>query len=366
MDTNAIESWLARMHRYALKTGHAVDWRFHVQFDEPGSLEISYPECAQLVIRSPCRLSEWCQFFWAFWKLCRKEKFDVVHIHADVMSAPYAAAARSAGIRRVIVHVHNADESIPVRSEFKRRILRELFRRVCLATADRIVGISNHTLDTFLSGRPRLKGRDFVHYYGVDATPFENASGDRLAFRRDLGLADDSIILLFFGRIVAEKNPVFVVDVLDAMRRSEPRTVALFVGKGAEQRTTFDHAKALGLEKYLYFLGWRNDVQEIMSCSDLFILPRPEHPMEGFGLAVVEAQLAGLPMLLSRGIPDDPLLAPSCYCRLPLAAGASEWAKAGLALLRGVTPLKDEVLAAFRKSPMELDWALKDLLRLYQ
>ena len=112
MHTNAIESWLARMYRHSLLRGRAVNWRFHVQFNEPGLLETTYPECTPLIIRSPCQISEWGRFFLAFRHTCRTERFDVVHVHADLMSAPYAVAARSAGVRRIVVHVHNADESV--------------------------------------------------------------------------------------------------------------------------------------------------------------------------------------------------------------------------------------------------------------
>jgi hypothetical protein len=50
--------------------------------------------------------------------------------------------------------------------------------------ADRIVGISNHTIDTFLAGRARRPERDAVHYYGLDPTLFENIATDRAGFRR--------------------------------------------------------------------------------------------------------------------------------------------------------------------------------------
>ena len=75
-------------------------------------------------------------------------------------------------------------------------------------------------------------------------------------------------------------------------------------------------ARELGVENSVRLLGWRNDLAEIMSCSDWFILPHPEHPVEGFGMAIVEAQFAGLRMLLSRGILDDPLLPTASFRRL--------------------------------------------------
>jgi hypothetical protein len=102
-----------------------------------------------------------------------------------------------------------------------------------------------------------------------------------------------------------------------------------------------------------------------MTCSDWFILPHPERPMEGFGLAVVEAQLAGLRLLLSRGIADDPLLPTASFYRLALADGAERWAMAALELLRAPRPSRQDALAAFRRSPMDMDRALSELLALH-
>jgi glycosyltransferase involved in cell wall biosynthesis len=231
--------------------------------------------------------------------------------------------------------------------------------------ADRIVGISNHTLDTFLAGRARRPERDSVHYYGVDPAPFEKATADRARFRRACGLSDEALVLLFGGRLVPEKNPLFAVDVLAHLRRMEPRAIAVFAGAGSQERDVIVRARVLGVENSVRVLGWRNDLPEIMSCSDWFILPHPEYPMEGFGLAVVEAQLAGLRMLLSCGVPDDPLLPTACFRHLSLSSGAEAWAIAAGELLESPAPSRAAALAALRGSPMNMDQALDGLLALH-
>jgi glycosyltransferase involved in cell wall biosynthesis len=268
-------------------------------------------------------------------------------------------------LRRRIVHVHNADEAVLTPSRLKQRLYREPMRQICLFMANRLVGISNHTLDTFLAGRARRPKRDSVHYYGVDTTPFENVAADRVRFHRELGLPQDALILLFGGRLVPEKNPVFVVDVLANLRRIDPRAVAVFAGSGSLETEVQARARRLGVENSVHLLGWRSDLPEVMNCSDCFILPHPEHPVEGFGVAIVEAQLAGLPMLLSRGILDDPLL-PTANCRrLALSDGPMLWAKAAMELLHDPVPSRVAALAALRASPMDMDQALAGLLRLH-
>jgi glycosyltransferase involved in cell wall biosynthesis len=123
-------------------------------------------------------------------------------------------------------------------------------------------------------------------------------------------------------------------------------------------------ARELGIENSVRLLGWRNDLPEVMSCSDWFILPRPEHPLEGFGLAIVEAQLAGLRMLLSRGIADDPLLPTANFRRLALSDGPNVWAEAAMELLQRPVPSRAAALAALKESPMDMDRALAGLLKL--
>jgi glycosyltransferase involved in cell wall biosynthesis len=273
--------------------------------------------------------------------------------------------ARLAGVPRAVVHVHNADEHVPVGKIYKRRILREPLRRICLLMADRIVGNSNHTLDMFLAGRPRRPGRDIVLYYGLDPTRFENAIPDRAGLRHQLGLPADVLVLLFAGRMVPEKNPLFVIDVLMNLRSLEPRAVAVFAGAGSQEQIVLSRAREYGIENAVRVLGWRDDIPEIMCCCDWFILPHPEQRMEGFGLAVVEAQLAGLRMLLSKGIPDDPLLPTASFRRLTLAAGPKAWAEAAADLFRTPAPSRTAAFAALRESPMDMNRALDGLVRLY-
>jgi len=317
------------------------------------------------VIHSPAPLVKKGDFIRALRAELRHGSYDVLHCHHDILSAVYLLAASGMPIQRRIVHVHNADESVPSGSRLKQRLYREPMRQVCLRMADHIVGISNYTLDAFLARRARRPERDSVHYYGVDPTPFETVSGDRVGFRRQLDLSDDALILLFGGRLVPEKNPVFAVDVLAKLRGMESHAVAIFVGSGSQERDVLQHARELGLEDCVRLLGWRNDLPEIMSCSDWFILPHPEHPVEGFGLAVVEAQLAGLRMLLSHGILDDPLLPTASFRRLPLADGPTLWAKAAVERLQQPTPSRAAAIAALHESPMDMDRALKGLLKLH-
>jgi glycosyltransferase involved in cell wall biosynthesis len=354
-----------RMLVHARKREIEVDWTFYCILERPGAMDDKARALGARVVHTPVPIVEKTKFVRALRTELRHGEYDVLHCHHDIVSAIYLLAASGIRIRRRIVHVHNADEAVLTPSRLKQCFYREPMRQVCLFMAHRIVGISNHALDTFLAGRARRPERDSVHYYGVDSTPFENVSADRVRFRRQLSLPQDAPILLFGGRLVPEKNPVFVVDVLANLRCIDRRAVAVFAGSGSLETEVRARARRLGVESSVHLLGWRNDLPEVMNCCDCFILPHPEHPVEGFGVAIVEAQLAGLPMLLSRGILDDPLLPTANFRRIALSEGPIAWSKAALELLHDPVRSRVAALAALRASPMDMDQALAGLIRLH-
>ncbi len=364
LDRGAVETWLIRMLRHARLRGAAADWTMYCVVGRAGALDGEAEKLGARVVHSPVPLTQKKEFICALRAELKHGKYDVLHCHHDLVSAVYLLASARLPLRR-IVQAHNADEHVPTLNLLKRKLLREPMRRVCLSMADRIVGISGHVLDTMLGGRPRRPGRDTILYYGVDTSPFA-AAADRGAFRRGLGLPENGKVLFFGGRLVPEKNPLFAVDVLKELRQVEPAAYAVFAGTGSQEQAVVERARSLGVESAVKMLGWRPDVPQIMGASDLFILPRPERPMEGFGLAVVEAQLSGMPMLLSEGIADDPLLSTALYTRLSLSAGPQAWAQAAVRLLMSEKPSKVRAAKALGESPMDMDNALKNLLKLYE
>ena len=353
------------MLRHASKQGVKLEWTFYCALGQKGQMDEVVRELGAAIIYSPFPIGQKADFIRALRTELKTGGYEVMHGHHDLVSGLYLAAAVGTPLKKRLVHVHNADESVLTPQPWKQAVLRPLLRQTCLRLADGIVGISNHTLDTFLDGSPRRAGKDRVHYYGIDPAPFLVARSDRAEFRQELGLAEDALILLFAGRMVPEKNPLFAVEVLAEMRKRNPRVVAAFVGSGSMEQAVSDRANELGVGDACRFLGWRSDVPDVMSCCDWFILPRPEKPMEGLGIAVIEAQLAGLRLLLSRGIADDPLLPGSVWARLGLAEGANKWAEEALKLLDQVPPPPQMAAAQLAQSPFDMDFALADLLNLY-
>lgn len=365
LDKGAVENWLVRMFCLAKEQKTDLDWTFFCAVGKPGRLDRLVENKGGKIIYSKFPLSNKRAFVSSLRHVLKAEKFDVLHCHHDFISAVYLIAARGLGIPERIVHVHNADEVIPVGKVWKQNLIRPIFHRICLRYATKIVGISNHTLDQFLRHKRRRASRDKIHYYGVSPTQFAQVQRDKGVFLKELELPTDSLLLLFVGRMAPAKNPLFALEVLSALEKIEPRIAGVFVGAGRLIKQAEQKAKEIGIEK-VRFLGWRNDIPQIMINSDLFISPHVEFPKEGLGLVIVEAQLAGLPLLLSKGICQDPLFKEAVFTQLKLADGPEIWAREALQLMKKGSPSSPAMITAMQSTPFDMEFAVNDLIKLYE
>ncbi|MBA3831434.1 MAG: glycosyltransferase [Chthoniobacterales bacterium] len=366
-----MEGWLLRMLKAAHSFGRELDWTFYTTLSRPGRFDDEARGLGATVINTPFELGARLKFFQHLRQTLRSGDYDVLHCHHDIVSAVYLLASAGLPIPRKIVHTHNGDLHVPTDSKLKAAMLREPLRRLCLRLADRIVGISHYTLETFLRGAAPRAPRDLVLYYGIDTSPYHEPPPTSAPLLGSLGLPLDARILLFVSRLVSYKNPLYVVDIIAELASAQPAVCAIFVGAGPLAEEIQTHAQSRGVENRVRVLGWRDDTVAIMQLSDLLVFPRtetdePDAGREGLGLVVVEAQAAALPALLSYGIPGDAIVISDLCDVLPLKAGAKEWALRALEIL--ARPRKDVSIALrlIEESRFSLHAGFQALMQLHQ
>jgi glycosyltransferase involved in cell wall biosynthesis len=358
------------MLRTARDAGIPLDWTFYCVLPRAGKHDALARELGATVLHSPVEFRSTTAFMRALRHTLRVGRFDVLHCHHDIVSAIYLLAAAGLPIKQRIVHAHNADLGVPTPKARKAAVLRVLLRQICLLAADCIVGISEHTLQTILGRAARDSNCEVVLYYGIDTSSYHGSAPDRTATRRSLDLSPSAKILLFAGRMVWYKNPLFVLEILEQLRDSEPDAVAVFAGTGPLMEEVRDLAIEKGLEHRVRVLGWRSDTATLMRAADLFAFPRiektvPGFGMEGLGLVVVEAQAAGLPALLSRGIPRDAIVIDDLCHTLSLDDGPGAWAAATREILATDRPDEKVAVATIDSSRFSAAASLASLQQLY-
>jgi glycosyltransferase involved in cell wall biosynthesis len=362
----ATERWLFEVMRHLVDLGVKVDWTFYSTLGHPGSMDDEVIALGGKIIYSPAPLKNKMQFVMHLHRSIYLGKYDVLHSHHDIVSAVYLLASIGLPLKKRIVHTHNTSLSIPTSSLLKQFLLREPMRRMCLWFADNIVGVSSAALDAFLNGGKPNAARDMVLHCGIDTTRFNRKSPNRLDFLKSLRLPIDSKIMLFSGRMIKYKNPLFVIEVLIHALKYDSRICAVFAGVGPLQVEVLALIKQKSLESRVRVLGWCENLPFIMQSSDILICPGQEEPKEGLGLVVVEAQAAGLPVIMSLGIPKEAIVVPELVEILPLTAGASLWADVALSIIKRILPSKEKALASVACSSFSIPVSAESIRKLYE
>jgi len=366
LDNQAIESWLLRVLRAARSEYRFVHWTFFCVLPADGKLDQVAEELGADVIHSRYEIGDKIRFVRSLREVMKGGNYDILHCHHDVMSAPYLLASQGLRFKKRIVHVHNTSLSLPTPNRLKAGLAREPMRQMCLRMADQIVGISQEALESIVGkGVVNLKRHSVIHY-AVDTHKFSGGRVDREAFRKGLGFAAGAKILLFVGRVVGYKNPTFVVEILEHIVQQLPNAAAVFAGAGNLRDDILKLAREKNLEGRVRLLGFRDDVPELMANSDVLIWPSQEEPMEGLGLGIVEAQAAGLPILMSRSVPTEAIVVPELVDVLPLSVGAEAWGKRVLEILNRPRPSRDESRVRVESSSFSMAAGVKNIMSLYE
>ena len=240
-------------------------WTFFCTLGQPGRLDDKVRQLGGDIIYSQHPIGSKRAFLTGLRATLKEGQYDILHCHHDFVSAIYLWAALRTPIRKRIVHVHNTDEAIPTPSVLKQFLFKEPMRQTCLHFADNVVGISKAALTGFTHTSSAKSERDRVVYYGIDTAPFRQNICTREQFRISLGLCRNAKVLLFTGRMITLKNPLFVVEVLEELAKSDMSIVAVFAGAGPLEVTVRERAQQKGIADLVRVLGWRDDTASIMS-----------------------------------------------------------------------------------------------------
>lgn len=365
LNNQAVEFWLFKVLCLARERHPYLEWTFFCVLGRPGKMDEAVRQMDAKVIHSPHDIGEKIAFMRALRQVMRRDRYDVLHSHHDIMSALPLLASVGLSFRRRIVHVHNTSISLPTPNTLKAALVRWPFRQICLR-ADQIVGVSQPALDAMLAGHKRHPCRDRVIHCGIDTSRFRRDEARANGLRQDFGFLPNAKILLFVGRMIAYKNPNFVIEVLSRLHQKDVNYAAVFAGTGPLEDEVRELAGQKGLQERVRVLGWRQDVPDLMQACDLLIWPGIEEPKEGLGLAIVEAQAAGLPVLMSRNVPEEAVVVPELVETLPLPKGPQAWAEVVVAMLLRSHPARHESLARVEASSFSIEQSADNIAALYE
>ena len=188
------------------------------------------------------------------------------------------------------------------------------------AGSDRIVAVSNSLRDNLLA-RTSLNAKKMqVIYNGIDTGRFTTSKTNLL--RRELDLGPDTFIVCSLGNIRAAKGYDYLIEAAGQVVRQTPHVhfVIAGQGKGRLYARLQEMRRQCDVEHNVHFLGFREDAADILSSSDLFLLPSTS---EGFSISTIDAMACGLPVVATRSGGPEEIVTPGVDGQLiPVASSA--------------------------------------------
>ena len=238
---------------------------------------------------------------WSLVRLILQEKPDIVHTHTSKAGLLGRLSAKITHAGH-IVHTPHGHVFYGHFGRLPSRLFIWL-EKVCALFTRRVIALTTGELNDYLAlavCRPEKLRK--IHS-GVDIAKFRAASVNVIEKKRKLGLIQNAAVVGFIGCLLPIKGPMHLLNAMQFVWQHVPDVQLVFIGKGdlaLDLRTAALNAGAGGQVK---FLGWRDDVDEILPVFDVLALPSLN---EGMGRVLVEAMAAGKPIVASNvgGIPD--------------------------------------------------------------
>ncbi len=147
----------------------------------------------------------------------------------------------------------------------------------------------------------KFKAKEVVYVpgAGVDTNKFVASPDGRERIRKELGIDDETTVLLSVGELIPRKNHVEVLEALKQMKDAgkDYKIKYLIAGRGKIAKELQDKINELSLQEQVQMLGFRSDVADIFAASDIYVFPSHQ---EGLPVALMEAMSVGMPVVCSR------------------------------------------------------------------
>lgn len=246
-------------------------------------------------------------------------EYKIIHSHMSELGCYDFIESERKHVPVRICHAHNAPHGIDMKS-----IIRWYYKKRMMSHITHMFMCGEESGEWLFGKKNRAS---FVMLNNaIDTEKYRYDRNVRQKIREELHISEEQVVIGHIGRFATQKNHTFLLEVFNEIQKKIPDAVLLLVGDDTGEYGKEIHRKAEGmnLKKNVRFLGVRSDVNELLQAMDVFLFPSL---FEGLSVASIEAQAAGLPVVISDGVPIE--------CKktdlvkvVPLSETAETWSEA--------------------------------------
>lgn len=251
------------------------------------------------------------------WKtfFAEHQEYRILHSHVRSTASLYLPIARKNGLI-TIIHSHNTSSGKGVKA-----LVKSILQYPLRFQADYLFACGREAGE-WLFGKKACASKRFVLLpNAIDLTDFAFCEKTRQMVRKRLGVTDECTVIGHVGRMEEQKNHSFLLRVFEEIHRRIPDSVLLLIGEGPLQAELKEQAQKQPFGGAVQFLGSRKDISELLQGMDVFVFPSL---YEGLPVTLVEAQAAGLAVVMSDTVTEEIVLTDLVEC-LNLNETIEDW-----------------------------------------
>jgi len=225
-------------------------------------------------------------------KVISEHDYDIIHDNIILKSLPIMKYAMKKKVPVRILHSHSIKIGETPKTEKINRLLLPLLTKKA----------THFTACSSNAGKAMFGDKKFTvipNIIDTDALKFDEAVRNGIRTKENV---TRKYVVGTVGRLAEAKNPVFAISVLEEVLKRRDDIEYWWIGSGALDTQIKNYIEEKGLGDRIHLLGSRDDVNALYQGMDLFFLPSKG---EGFGLACIEAEAAGLPCVVSTNFPAE-------------------------------------------------------------
>lgn len=237
--------------------------------------------------------SAWKKFFG------EHPEYQILHSHIRSTASLYLPIAKKYGMT-TIVHSHNTSSGKGIKA-----VVKSVLQYPLRFQADYLFACSKAAGEWLFGKRACESGRFVLLPNAIDISRFVFQEKTRKKARESMGVSGECLVIGHVGRLEEQKNHAFLLKIFREIHKRVPDSILLLVGEGNLKTEIEKQVTAEKLQDAVRLLGNREDVNELLQGMDVLVFPSL---YEGLPVTLVEAQAAGLPVVMSDTVTREIIL----------------------------------------------------------
>lgn len=224
-------------------------------------------------------------------RLMKRRRVNIIHAHMDMPTIYGSIAGLFAGVRTIFSSWHGSDKR---KNEYIVKKRTKLVYNLLSPFVTKFVAVSQEVKSFLINKMGIDKRKIAVIYNGIDFTRMMLRKGKTMNLVEEFTVSLDTFKVSMVARLCNVKDYPTFVSASKIVLSQIPNSAFFIIGDGPQRSQLEMYAKDIGVGEKIIFTGFRRDIPEFLSCSNVFVLSTNS---EAFGMVLLEAMMVGIPIV---------------------------------------------------------------------